>query len=837
MGIHGIYKEIGPGERIALSKFALQKFKETGRPLRLAVDISIWLFQIKASKGGEQPALRTFYYRILRLTSLAIQPLFVFDGPNKPQFKRNKWSGPNVATVPEFLAKQLLKEFGLPYHTAPGEAEAECALLQRERIVDAVLSEDVDTIMFGSGITLRSWSPEGKGKTPTHVNVYDSVKIKAGVSGLDREGMILVAMMSGGDYIPEGIPGCGPKLACEAARAGFGLDLCKIKRNDKKGYEEWKERLSNELKTNENKLFKRKHGALQIPESFPNRDILKYYTHPAISSAQALDEIREKLVWEKPMDLPALRKFTEEAFKWENLTGAKKFIRTLAPALLVRKLRSSSENQPSNILKKIHQARTHSSTDNIPELRVSFIPLDVVDIDLSTERPDDQVMAADPDDEEADLEDNEPAETIGSTQERRPYLFEPSDIAKEWISEHYVQLGEKRIFREWTDSQLQKASKATTKAARAPAKKEGIDKAMPAGALHKFTRVTKGISSTQSPAGSNPSKQASTPTFREIPMRSQVPSFRTLSPVPLEEEPVQSISLLSSSPPRPQDSRSVNTSVAVKHFGTDLPPMKPSRGRRTAFRRVQTEGDNRYDEPELGISITATKRKANVQSPAATPKANKRSARPVSVDSPSGRGIITHYFSPSKTRQIDCMDLTMSSPAKPSGIHQPQFQSSAQKINALVANTVVDKPSSSSSIRAAATLAIDLTASSPPNSPSKTPQSRHMFSRSQSSSRRLGNDESAPVSRLELSKDVPPHHTNMQSSISSSFKSSKSQLVGASDVPPGKPLGVANLNKQRIRVRESLPGAFTFDNSPQNSKRPRGGSRWQEFDQLDLTNI
>ena len=130
--------------------------------------------------GGTNPALRTFYYRLLRLISLAIHPVFVFDGPNKPPFKRNKRTGPNVASIPEFLAKQLLKQFGFPIHLAPGEAEAECALLQREGIVDAVLSEDVDTLMFGCTMHLRNWSSEGArgNKAPTHVDVYHAEKIK-----------------------------------------------------------------------------------------------------------------------------------------------------------------------------------------------------------------------------------------------------------------------------------------------------------------------------------------------------------------------------------------------------------------------------------------------------------------------------------------------------------------------------------------------------------------------------------------------------------------------------------------------------------------------------------
>jgi Holliday junction resolvase YEN1 len=46
-----IYGEIGPGERIALPKLAIEKYEETGRPLRIAIDVSIWQFQILAGQG------------------------------------------------------------------------------------------------------------------------------------------------------------------------------------------------------------------------------------------------------------------------------------------------------------------------------------------------------------------------------------------------------------------------------------------------------------------------------------------------------------------------------------------------------------------------------------------------------------------------------------------------------------------------------------------------------------------------------------------------------------------------------------------------------------------
>ena len=48
---HSIYKEIGPGKRISLTKLAVEKLEDSGRPLRIAIDISIWQFQVQAARG------------------------------------------------------------------------------------------------------------------------------------------------------------------------------------------------------------------------------------------------------------------------------------------------------------------------------------------------------------------------------------------------------------------------------------------------------------------------------------------------------------------------------------------------------------------------------------------------------------------------------------------------------------------------------------------------------------------------------------------------------------------------------------------------------------------
>lgn len=442
----------------------------------------------------------------------------MFDGPNKPPFKRNKRTGPNVASIPEFLAKQLLKQFGFPIHLAPGEAEAECALLQREDIVDAVLSEDVDTLMFGSGITIRNWSPEKSGNTPTHVNVYDAVETKNGPSGLDREGMILVALMSGGDYVPEGIPGCGPKTACEAAKAGFGSDLCKIPTNNSKAMSEWRDRLSHELKTNESKLFKRKHGALKIPDDFPRLDILGYYTHPAISNQTGLDKLRRSINWDQDLDLSGLREFTHDAFDWTKLEGAKHFIRSLAPSLLIRQLRVRAEQQErlptvdvqtieedeALLVNSIHGKRQHPVTDNSTELRVSFTPIGLVKIDLSKEDPDDdfdtlpsgsQVAEADPDDDlPLDLEDEGP-------KKRGPTKFDPSKPARIWVMETLVKVGVPLKVQDWEAERQTKLKPRRAATAQEPSKaaskaKAGAKRTKKAGdapqkSINEFAKVTK----------------------------------------------------------------------------------------------------------------------------------------------------------------------------------------------------------------------------------------------------------------------------------------------------------------------------------------------------------
>lgn len=94
------------------------------------------------------------FYRICRLLALNVQLLFVFDGPSRP-WKRGRRGGNRPHYEERRLLKELLRYFRIPHHEAPGEAEAECARLEQLGVVDAVFSQDSDSLMFGSRFLIR----------------------------------------------------------------------------------------------------------------------------------------------------------------------------------------------------------------------------------------------------------------------------------------------------------------------------------------------------------------------------------------------------------------------------------------------------------------------------------------------------------------------------------------------------------------------------------------------------------------------------------------------------------------------------------------------------------
>ncbi|KAM0554754.1 hypothetical protein ACHAPJ_006826 [Fusarium lateritium] len=540
MGIKGFYREIGEGKRTALAKLAAECIEKNGRRLRIAIDIAIWQFQGQAAQGGSNPELRNLFYRIARLLSYPVELIFVFDGPYKPKVKRNKMSG-RGDSIANAQGKRLMRLFGCHIHEAPGEAEAECALLQRHGIVDVVLSEDVDTLMFGCTKMLRRWAPQSiRQKQPTHVSILDTEQMDLAGQGLDREGMVLVALLSGGDYDPDGLSGCGIKVAAEAAKAGFGKTLCQLKASDKEGIQNWRIALQHELSTNESGFFKRRNKSLVVPEDFPDFKTLRYYTHPVVSPESSLDEIRDKLYQKREIQLEDLREYTREVLGWDYKPGAIKFIRLLSHMVLVNKLLDAG-NDSAGYVKNITGFRRHLITDNVPEVRIQHIPIEVVPIDLSKEADEKIVqgrtgLALNSDDEVEEAENIEETSTSKSIKKQ----YSPLGRDGNWVSEALARqtLPELVTEAEITLNKKELKELNKTKPRSKPGPRPGPkSKGMPTGALNKYVRLTKANTFSESTISSHDNRFLVTKTVS--PLETKLTSKYSKQPTSTSGSPVR----------------------------------------------------------------------------------------------------------------------------------------------------------------------------------------------------------------------------------------------------------------------------------------------------------
>ncbi|KNG85691.1 rad2-like endonuclease [Aspergillus nomiae NRRL 13137] len=629
MGIPGLINAIGPGERISLSKLAITHLERTARPIRVAVDVSIWLFQVQAGRGGKNPELRALFYRLLKFLALPVHPLFVYDGKHKPPFKRGKATGSSYGSAPIIgLSKILVDLFRFPRHDAPGEAEAECARLQTAGVVDAVMSNDVDALMFGSKLTIMNYSKEsGSGTSAaTHVTCYEMGNLNSSsCSRLDRAGMILFAMLSGGDYLPSGVPKCGSKLAAEIARAGFGEDLLEILNSE--GTElntklnEWRERLQYELEVNESGYFQTKHKAVRIPESFPDRTVLSYYAKPIVSTSNDLEVLQRRLetAWDREIDAFELRRFAADTFEWNYRSGARKVIRLLAEPLVSYRLRLRkdltafpfrlSENDVP-MLQKVYKSRTSFSTDGLTELQLDFVPIDIVGLDLLAEEPNPplppQETAASGDEEE-DVEVNVEPAPQSPAKKRATKRFDPYSSEKIWVFETLATIGIPEVVQSWKQEESEKASAPKKSSTRktGPKKKGPIDPGMKRGSILKYGTLTKerseitqikqaqlfeaAISSTSTPKKHSASNvQGPLSASRELP--SQGPYYQQQTAAYNRDEYFDNLTNMFSL-------CNISPNVGIKrHPVTTRPPL---RGRREAV----LSGDSEVEALEVSESL------------------------------------------------------------------------------------------------------------------------------------------------------------------------------------------------------------------------------------------
>ena len=161
---------------------------------KIAIDISILLYQVVISvrnsgadltnkKGEISSHVLGLFNKTCKLLGKGIIPVYVFDG-KPPEIKRKvldlrksirkkaeekmasaeteeekiKYFKRSVIITKKQLedCRELLDSMGVPYINAPEEADSQCAWLAKNGHVDAVLTEDMDILTFGSPLIIRN---------------------------------------------------------------------------------------------------------------------------------------------------------------------------------------------------------------------------------------------------------------------------------------------------------------------------------------------------------------------------------------------------------------------------------------------------------------------------------------------------------------------------------------------------------------------------------------------------------------------------------------------------------------------------------------------------------
>ncbi|KZT08478.1 PIN domain-like protein [Laetiporus sulphureus 93-53] len=365
MGVQGLWQILHKvGQSRSLTHLAVVdgfEGNQSGRrAYRVGIDASIWFYHVGHVKGGKNPELRTLFFRLRRLAELPLIPLFVLDGTERPKMKRGSRVGKSGFHKLTAGLQKLLEVFGMEWRIARGEAEAELAYLNQIGVIDAVMTDDVDTLIFGAQTIIRNpnlnllgnkaypaLNSDGK-PSQHHVMLYtaDLIRTHPDVS-LSRGGLILFALLSGGDY-DSGLRGFGPQISHALARLGFGdMLLDAYEQHDQQDLlpflTQWRADLNTELRTNAHDLLRYSYPSLHVPDHFPNMQLLQSYMNP-LNSASGGRQGGGTLRDNADLNIPAAAAFCEIYFdEWGYRSAIiKRFRNLLWEAAVVHILRRAA---------------------------------------------------------------------------------------------------------------------------------------------------------------------------------------------------------------------------------------------------------------------------------------------------------------------------------------------------------------------------------------------------------------------------------------------------------------------------------------------------------------
>jgi len=209
------------------------------RPQRLAIDLSIWICEAQTSTVRNfhaDPAVFLTYQRAVTLLKMGLQLVAVLEGDRRRSGRRGN-AGAFAAASEN--CERMLSLLGVPVVRATHEGEALCALLNRRDVVDGVLSNDGDCLLFGATTVFTDFSLENLQRGA--VKRFDATNLQAALApeegaddggaaraapatsriALDRDDLIAFALLCGSDIVGNGVPTMGAKKAIKF------IDMCR----------------------------------------------------------------------------------------------------------------------------------------------------------------------------------------------------------------------------------------------------------------------------------------------------------------------------------------------------------------------------------------------------------------------------------------------------------------------------------------------------------------------------------------------------------------------------------------------------------------------------------
>ncbi|TYJ54137.1 hypothetical protein B9479_005235 [Cryptococcus floricola] len=196
----------------------------------------------------------------------------------------------------------MLRHFGIPYITAPMEAEAQCAKLAQLGLVDGIITDDSDVFLFGGIQCYKNIFNDAK-----YAECFLVADLEREMM-LTRERLITLAYFLGSDYTL-GLAGVGPVMALEllanfpGPRGIYAFKdwWMKVQRGqdaEEETHSKWQ------------KSFKKRFSkVLYLTADWPDPLVREAYLYPTV------DESAEPFHWGFPR-LPSLRTFLHEELSW-----------------------------------------------------------------------------------------------------------------------------------------------------------------------------------------------------------------------------------------------------------------------------------------------------------------------------------------------------------------------------------------------------------------------------------------------------------------------------------------------------------------------------------------